>query len=159
MTRNYRLSLIFVAAGCLMLNSCMSAVHCRLSESKRGLNRNALATNSVWRQFGDTRLPTYQAKFGTATVVLASFERESHIWVDYIATNVGLDTLFYDAVHKITGIPPGKSALLISTDLGIAPQSRAYVRTAKVQVIIPYSKSAKIADHHIEDVEFILYRD
>jgi hypothetical protein len=159
MTRNYRLSLIFVAAGCLMLNSCISAVHCRLSESKRGLNRNALTINSVWRQFGDARLPTYQAKFGTANLMLACFERGSHIWVDYIATNVGLDTLIYDAVHRVTGIPPGKSALLISTDLGKAPSSRDSVRTARVQVIIPYSKSTEKTEHHIEDVEFVLYRD
>jgi hypothetical protein len=152
MTSTYRLSLIFVAAGCLMLNSCISAVHCRLSESKNNLNRKTVESNSVWRQFGDARLPTYQAKFGTANLVLACFERDRHIWVDYIATNVGLDTLIYDAVHKKTGIPPGKSALLISTDLGLA-----HVRTAKVKVVIPYTKSTKSPDRRVEEVEFTLY--
>ena len=142
-----------------MLNSCTSMVHCKLSESKSGSKGHVAATNSVWRQFGDARLPTYQAKFGTANLVLACFERDRHIWVDYIATNVGLDTLIYDAVHKKSGIPPGKSALLISTDLGLAPQSRAYVRTAKVKVVVPYTKSTKSPDRRIEDVEFILYRD
>jgi hypothetical protein len=159
MTRNYRLSLIFVAASCLMLNSCISAVHCRLSESKNNLDRKAVESNSIWRQFGDARLPTYQAKFGTANLMLACFERDRHIWVDYIATNVGLDTLIYDAGHKKTGIPPGKSALLISTDLGLAPQTRAYVRTAKVKVVVPYTKSTKSPDRRVEDVEFTLYRD
>jgi hypothetical protein len=91
--------------------------------------------------------------------MLACFERDRHIWVDYIATNVGLDTLIYDAFDKKTGIAPGKSALLISTDLGLAPQSRAYVRTAKVKVVVPYTKSTKSPDRHVEEVEFTLYLD
>ncbi|MFZ1685443.1 MAG: hypothetical protein WAU88_15105, partial [Candidatus Zixiibacteriota bacterium] len=139
--------------------SCTSMVRCKLSESKSNSKRSAAVANSVWRQFGDTRLPTYQAKFGTANLMLACFERDNHIWVDYIATNVGLDTLIYDVAHKKTGIAPGKSALLISTDLGLAPQSRAYVRTAKVKVVVPYTKSTKSPDRHVEDVEFTLYRD
>jgi hypothetical protein len=159
MKRKHCLFLIALAASYLFVLSCTSMVHCRLSESKNNLNRKAVESNSVWRQFGDTHLPTYQAKFGTANLMLACFERERHIWVDYIATNVGLDTLIYDAGHKKTGIPPGKSALLISTDLGLAPQTRAYVRTAQVKVVVPYSKSTKGPDRRIEDVEFILYRE
>jgi hypothetical protein len=158
MKRNYRLILIIAATGCFLLNSCTSTVHCRLSESNPNQNRKASKAVSVWHQVGDSRLPKYQAKFGTANLSLACFERGSHIWVDYIATNAGSDTLIYDAVNRTIAIPPGHIALLASTDLGAAPRSRNSVRVAKVQVKVPYLRSSKELIHRIEDLEFSIYR-
>jgi hypothetical protein len=158
MTKFYLFLAAVIFATCVALSSCATTVHCRLTESNPNQNRKASNAVSVWHQVGNSRLPKYQAKFGPANLVLACFERGSHIWVDYIATNVGSDTLVYDAVNRTIAIPPGHIALLASTDLGAAPRSRNSVRVAKVQVKVPYLRSSKELIHRIEDLEFSIYR-